>query len=105
MASSSTLIIYSILLFLLVTVLVLVIYDFIIAKINGTKKGKGRAKCAPRACNFSLRFAYEFLLEACLSMLIFAATKGDYYNPLHWLLAILTFVAIGALVVFLVSRF
>ena len=78
----------------------LAIYHCIVKSCKGRKNGR----LMPKISNLSLRFAYEFFFEICLSMVILAAIMPENKTIL-WLPVILTFAAIGALVVFLISRF
>ena len=89
--------IYVILLMLALTVLAFHFYD--------RRTGKN---FMPSACNFTLRFVYEFTFEAFLSVLILSATLGagqDNAGAFTWLLAIGVFFGIGILIFFLISRF
>ena len=64
--SPNMIIIFSLLAFFASAVLALVYYD---RKTNKT--------FAPYACNFTLRFVYEFIFEVFLTMLILSASLGS----------------------------
>ena len=90
----------------LITILILlaalisgVILLHFIAKLRKTE-----THLAPKICNFSLRYGYEFLLEVFLSMLIFTATMNTY-TLLEWVPVLITLSAVLAFVVFLLTRF
>ena len=68
------------------------------------KLRKKKTHFAPKICNFSLRYGYEFLLEVFLSMLIFTATMNTY-TLLEWVPVLITLSAVLAFVVFLLTRF
>ena len=90
----------------LITILVLlvVLISVVIIRHFIAKLKKKETHLAPKICNLSLRYGYEFLLEVFLSMVIFTATINTY-NLLEWVPALITFSAVLALLAFLITRF
>ena len=54
--------------------LILLIVITVSSLIDLVKRRHGNRRCSAYVCNFSVRFAYEFFLEICLSVLIHIAS-------------------------------